>query len=182
MSNDYPCHSSESVVLKDPDIRVLGRLSLPNKLNEATNEMDVKRGLVIDVETTGLSQETDEVIQLAGLPFDYDRKSGKILSIHHEKAMVAMRDPGLPISREASLVTGITDEMVTGKSIATEDIDILLSGVDLIIAHNAGFDRPMVEKLWPSFQLKAWACTVRRQTQLDRWRLDLRGTSAHRVV
>jgi len=54
----------------DPDDwRLLRRLRLPEKFNDP-HDGTIKRALVIDVETTGLSMENDEVIQLAILPFD----------------------------------------------------------------------------------------------------------------
>jgi hypothetical protein len=35
----------------------------------------------------------------------------------------------------------------------------VIEPAQLIIAHNATFDRPMVEKLWPIFEQKHWACS-----------------------
>jgi len=36
----------------------------------------------------------------------------------------------------------------------------MIAEVDLVIAHNASFDRPMVEKHWPCFAEKPWGCTL----------------------
>ncbi|MGG2479144.1 3'-5' exonuclease, partial [Rhizobium sp. BR5] len=36
----------------------------------------------------------------------------------------------------------------------------LIAHADLIIAHNAGFDRPFCEAFSPIFRDKAWACSV----------------------
>lgn len=47
--------------------RLLRRLHLPEKFNEP-RAGDIKRALVVDVETTGLNLETDDVMQLAMLP------------------------------------------------------------------------------------------------------------------
>ena len=77
-----------------------------------------KRAAVIDVETTGLSLDDDEVIQLAILPFTYEPEGGRILEILHEEAFIGWRDTSRPISREASLVTGINAETIAGKSIS----------------------------------------------------------------
>jgi DNA polymerase-3 subunit epsilon len=38
-------------------------------------------------------------------------------------------------------------------------VDSLLAGADLVIAHNAGFDRPFVEGLLPQAQGLNWACS-----------------------
>ena len=60
-------------------------------------------------------------------------------------------EPALPISEEASIITGISDQMVSGKSIDEEQVQALVEQTDLIFAHNAYFDRVMVEKHWPCF-------------------------------
>ena len=61
---------------------------------------------------------------------------------------------------EASLITGITDDMVVGHSIDATAVEAMIADADIIIAHNASFDRPMVEKHWPCFAEKPWGCTL----------------------
>ena len=138
--------------------RLLRRLKVPNRFNNSRGG-NVKRGLVIDVEATGLSIQNDDVIQLAMLPFDYEVDTGLITDVHHTLAFEALREPSTAISEEASVLTGITDEMVSGKSINYADVIQIVSQSDFIIAHNARFDRPMVERLWPCFTEKPWSCT-----------------------
>lgn len=141
------------------DWRLLRRLALPRRLNDPRGGA-IKRALVLDVETTGLSHETDEVIQLAMLPFTYEVDTGRILEIELDKDFDGLRQPSLPISEEASLITGITDDMVAGHSIDAAAVEAMIADADLIIAHNASFDRPMVEKHWPCFTEKPWGCTL----------------------
>jgi len=141
------------------DWRLLRRLCLPPRLNRPGAGI-IKRGLIVDVETTGLSLDSDEVIQLAMLPFDYEVESGLIIDIHHHNAFEEMREPAVGISEEASLITGIKDADVAGKAIDPNIVEEMVSGADLVIAHNAQFDRPMVEKLWPAFKTKPWACSL----------------------
>lgn len=149
---------SGSKASKD-DWRLLLRLALPRRLNNPRGGT-IKRALVLDVETTGLSHDADEVIQLAMLPFTYELDTGRILEIDHDGAFEGLREPSVPISEEASLITGLTAEMVSGKTIDLASVDALVAGADLIIAHNANFDRVMVEKLWPCFAEKPWGCTL----------------------
>lgn len=141
------------------DWRLLRRLALPRRLNNPRGGA-VKHALVLDVETTGLSLEGDEVIQLAMLPFTYELDTGRILEIAHDRAFDGLREPGVPISDEASLVTGLTAETVSGKTIDGSFVEALVADADLIIAHNASFDRVMVEKHWPCFAEKPWGCTL----------------------
>jgi DNA polymerase-3 subunit epsilon len=149
--------SSASV---DPaEWRLLRRLRVPDRFNDPQGGT-LKRALVVDVETTGLSTENDDVIQLAMLPFDYEVESGRILKVHKTSAFDGLREPAVPISEEAALITGITDEMVAGKSIDDAAVAAIVANADLIIAHNAYFDRPMVERHWDCFAEKHWACTL----------------------
>jgi len=141
------------------DFKVLRRLVIPEQINWVENPI-VKNGLVVDVEATGLSLEDDDVVQIGMLPFSYDAASGKILRVHKDRAFVGLREPAVPMSAEASLITGITDEDLAGKQIDEAKVTSLVAGADLIIAHNAAYDRPMVEKLWKCFEAKPWACTL----------------------
>lgn len=139
--------------------RLLRRLRLPDKFNDPKGGT-IKRALVVDVETTGLSIENDDVIQLAMLPFDYEADSGRILTVHKEMAFEGLREPAVSISEEASLITGITAEVVAGESIDEATVAAVVADADLVIAHNAYFDRPMVERHWGCFAQKPWACTL----------------------
>ena len=142
----------------EKDWRLLRRLEIPDYFNNPRGGV-LKRGLVIDVEATGLSLENDDVIQLAMLPFDYEADSGRIISVHKDNAFEALREPSVPISEEASILTGITDEMVSGQSINEQAVASVVATSDLIIAHNARFDRAMVEKHWQCFTEKPWGCS-----------------------
>ena len=70
-----------------------------------------------------------------------------------------LEDPGMPIPAESTKIHGITDDMVIGKKIIDADIETLLADVSLVIAHNATFDRGIVEARLPIFQEKAWGCS-----------------------
>ncbi len=164
--NQYSHFANEEADLIRPDSqadpanwRLLRRLQTPDRYNDPPGGT-VKRALVIDVETTGLSTENDDVIQLAMLPFEYEAESGRILTVHKSLAFDQLREPAMPIPEEISIITGITDDMVIGKNIDESDVSTVVADTDLIIAHNASFDRPMVERLWYCFSEKPWACTL----------------------
>lgn len=117
-----------------------------------------RRGLFVDVETTGLESDVDTVIELAMVPFGYT-VDGDVVWIGDEFA--ALRDPGRPIPGQISRLTGITDAAVAGKAIAVADVDALVGSADLIVSHNAEFDRGFCEIIWPVFRGKPWACSLR---------------------
>ncbi len=56
-------------------------------------------------------------------------------------------------------MTGITDAMVAGHSIDPDDVAAFVAPADLIIAHNAKFDRPFAEAFCPAFASLPWACS-----------------------
>jgi DNA polymerase-3 subunit epsilon len=144
----------------DPgDWRLLRRLAIPDRFNDRQGGT-IKRALIVDVETTGLSIETDEVIQLAMLAFDYEVESGRILTVHKDDAIDALREPTIEISEEATLITGLTRDMVKGKMIAAKAVQNAVADADVVIAHNAAFDRPILERHWACFADKPWACTL----------------------
>ena len=148
------------------DWKLIRKLHLPQKYNDASSE-EVKKGIVLDVEATGLSIGYDDVIQLALLPFEYEVSSGKIININKDKAFNGMREPRVPISEEASLITGITNEMVLNKTIDSKSVEKIINETDLVIAHNASYDRPMVEQHWDCFKNVSWACTFRSINWLE---------------
>jgi DNA polymerase-3 subunit epsilon len=72
-----------------------------------------------------------------------------------------LEDPLRPIPPETTAVHHITDEMVRGKTIDDAKVNAIVNAAAVVIAHNASFDRPFVEKRWPVFQDKHWACSIR---------------------
>jgi DNA polymerase-3 subunit epsilon len=70
-----------------------------------------------------------------------------------------LEDPGEPIPPASTAIHGITDEMVRGHRIDDARVARILDGVALVIAHNAAFDRPFLERRLPVFAAKHWACS-----------------------
>lgn len=123
---------------------------------------DAAIGIVLDTETTGRDPETDRIVELGLISFAFNRHTGEIYSAL--EAFNALEDPGFPIPEDATRINGITDEMVKGKRIDDAEVQLTVEMADLVIAHNAGFDRKFCEKRFPVFKDKAWACSM---TQMD---------------
>ena len=149
---------------QDADYRVLRRL-LPvtdygpsqgaSNLNH--KPATTQRVLVIDTETTGLSHAADKIIELAMLLVEVDTATG--LPLGPVETFEGFEDPGMPIPEVARAITGITDEMVQGQRLDDEQVAAMVGQADLVVAHNAGFDRPFVEARFPGFAQKPWACS-----------------------
>lgn len=113
-------------------------------------------GIFIDIETTGLNFQVDKIIELALVPFEFT-KDGRIYRVLN--GYCSFQDPGIDIPGFITSLSGITDEMVKGQSIDVNRIKELISNSSIIIAHNAEFDRKFIEKQYPFFAEKAWACS-----------------------
>ena len=153
-----------------PDYRVLRRLQ-PCLLWPAAAGQDIVRVVVLDTETTGLDHAKDKIIELALLRVDVNRATG--LPVGPVQVFDELEDPGMPIPIEAMAITGITDADVAGKRLDEARIAALMSDVDVVIAHNAGFDRPFCEARLPLFRNFAWACSF---ADLD-WKAQGRSSS-----
>jgi DNA polymerase III subunit epsilon len=148
------------------DYRVLRRLK-PRQHVNAPDGTETKLAIFLDLETTGLDPESDEIIELAMVPFRYSN-DGRIFDVH--EAFDELREPSSgTIPEEITRITGITDEMVRGKTINAERVAEIAAPAALIIAHNANFDRKFAEKAFDVFSTKAWACSM---TQIP-WKQEL---------
>lgn len=127
---------------------------------EKANPDLVRYGVVLDVETTGLISGKDQVIEIGLRQFKFNRETGELLSL--EKHYSAFQDPGIPLDPEITRITGITDEMVKGEKIDWSMVDRILTESQIVIAHNASFDRPFVDPNSPASREKIWACSVRQ--------------------
>lgn len=140
---------------RHPDFRVLRRLVPRHQFEPAQGP--VSRVVVLDTETTGLDQAKDKIIELAMLRVEVDTRTGRPCG--EVQVYDGLEDPGMPISAEIEAITGIRNDMVQGQRLDEARIAALLDGVDVIIAHNAAFDRPFVEARLPQFSPFAWACS-----------------------
>ena len=140
-----------------PDFRVLRRLQPRLEWPPAAPGAGVTRVVVLDTETTGLDQSREQIIELAMLCVDVDNASG--LPVGSVQVYDGLEDPGKPIPAEVVAITGIHDADVQGQALDEARILALLERVGLVIAHNAGFDRPFVERRLPRFANVPWACS-----------------------
>jgi DNA polymerase-3 subunit epsilon len=118
---------------------------------------------LLDVETTGLNTNSAEVIELGMVKFAY-MADGQIAQV--TETFSCLNEPNDPIPPEITAITQITNEMVAGHRIDPAAVAAFIRDANVIIAHNANFDRRFAERYWPDFTHKPWACSV---TEID-WR------------
>lgn len=155
--------------------RIQRRLQPRPKL-KTPEGIELKQALFVDVETTGLDHQSDEIIELAMVPFTYG-PDGHIYEV--KEPFQRFNQPSKPISPEITRLTGITDEMVAGHVIDPAQVEQFAQDAVLVIAHNASFDRRFIEKLAPGFAHKGWACS---QSQIDWGAEGMEGTRLSYLV
>ncbi|NLF25922.1 MAG: DNA polymerase III subunit epsilon, partial [Deltaproteobacteria bacterium] len=148
-----------------------GLTPAPGKLEPTKDSVLV---VVLDLETTGLNNEVDEVIEVGARKILLDKKTGALLSVGEAfSELGAAKEPLSPIVKT---ITGLTDSDIVGKTIDWDRFDEFLSGAALIIAHNAAFDRPFVDKKSRVSNSQIWACSsfhVKWQTWFSSCKLEL---------
>ncbi len=93
--------------------------------------------ICLDVEATGLSVETDEIVELAIVKFTYDEILATFETLIY---------PGMPIPQESIDVHHITNEMVAGQPTIDEILPkaFELIGKHIVVGHNIGYDLNML--------------------------------------
>ena len=108
-----------------PDFKVLRRLVPQREIHPTLPGQVLLRGVVLDTETTGLSVDVDQVIELGMLVFEFDPVTGvvhRVVEVFDE-----LEDPGRPIPPETTAVHHITDDMVRGKRIDDAQVQAIVS-------------------------------------------------------
>lgn len=147
------------------DFRVLRRVPDDPICSPRNADEPTAIGAVLDTETTGV-KETDAVIEIGFVRFEYGVDSGKILRVID--TFCALQEPFGDLPEEVIKITGITPEMLRDRQIDQLALAEALDPVDIIIAHNAAFDRRVLEREFPAFPTKAWGCSM---TDID-WRAE----------
>ncbi len=142
--------------------RVLRRL-VPRATSPAPANCTDRVGVILDFETTGLDPVKDEIIEVAMVKFRYSA-TDEITGV--SDVFQSYNEPSIPIPALVTELTGITHDMVAGHRIDTASLEEFVAGANVVIAHNAGFDRKFAERLSPIFEHRHWCCT---QTEID-WR------------
>lgn len=155
--------------------RILRKL-IPRQLSPIRRAEFERIGVILDTETTGLNWRTDEIIEIGLVAFSFDGfgKIGDVIGVYG-----GLHQPTTSIPPEITKLTGISDEMVAGQMIDMQQVRRMVAPADLVIAHNASFDRPFCEAFSNVFANKAWACSV---SEIDWGSRGFEGTKLGYVI
>ena len=120
--------------------------------------------IILDTETTGLDHNSDEIIEIAIRKWVYHKRDHYLV-----KPVEEYSELNEPVNNEISdlitELTGITKEDVKGKKIDWEIVSKFIGESDFVLAHNAGFDRPMIEAVPQVSEISAskiWTCSFKQ--------------------
>lgn len=144
--------------------RVLRRLDIREGPTGEGDDRNSRLAVVVDVETTSAMVEHGAVIELSIRGIRYDREGiiTHIGDIHSWR-----EDPGVRLTPDTTAITGLVDGDLAGQCIDDALAISLLRSASIVIAHNAAFDRPFVERRLEGACGLDWACSYR---QVD-WRV-----------
>ena len=111
--------------------------------------------LIIDTETTGLTHD-DEIVEFAGLLLL--RSASRLRQI---ASYEGLREPGCPINSRAQAAHGLSKAKLRGQRLDMKVIASLFHRADVVVAHNAAFDRRFVQSLIPESKMCHWLCSCR---------------------
>ena len=119
--------------------------------------------VVFDLETTGLhASEGDSIIEIGAVKM----KNGKIIDTYDK-----LIDPLKPLAEEIISITGITNEMVSGKPNEEETVKDFIKWVGNlpVVAHNAKFDMSFINMAYLKYDLGRFSNTVIDTLGLSRY-------------
>jgi DNA polymerase-3 subunit epsilon len=126
----------------------------------------------IDIQTTGLDPDSDEVLEFGARLFAFDWTTGEIFGVVDE--YFGLRQPGRSIHPKASALSGITMKTVRGRSLDTGKITAILNPAEFLIAHNADSVRRFVAKVSTDAPRRRWVCLMRNIEWYDEGCADRR--------
>ena len=139
------------------DYRVLRRLPRIDEIRVTASAINPVRLALIDTETTGLDPRTDALIELAASVLTVGA-DGNICDM--EEARSWLEEPGILLTEEVTRITGLHDADLMGQKFDDQAIASLLNSCDVLVSHNARFDRAFVARRFPALVSRPWACTI----------------------
>lgn len=147
-----------------PDYRVLKAIDPEAGVDRLCAPAPGQRvAAVVDTETTGLDLSADRIIEVAIQRFTFDA-GHRIIEIERPRSW--LEDPERPLLDSITRLTGLSDSDLKGQRFDDEAIVGMIGGADIVIAHNAAFDRPFLDRRFPDLDGLPWACSL---SQID-WR------------
>ena len=116
-------------------------------------------GVIVDIETTGLNPAEDRIIEIGLVTFSFSESEAPVIT----NIYGSLEDPGCEIPEQISKLTLLTTAQLRGQKIDWTAVRQILSAADVVIAHNAKFEKGFL-RVRPELEGLAdrlfWACSM----------------------
>lgn len=126
--------------------------------------------LFVDVETTGVNKQEDQVVEIGLVMVNVDLVSQPLGKVLQDKSRIvraygSLHEPlDRQISEEAAAIHGITNEMVQGHRMDLGIMEEMFRDCEYYVAHNALFDAPFIQQHFkrgiPVHEMDKWLCSL----------------------
>ena len=133
------------------------RRILPPPVNAGYSPcFDERIALLVDIETNISDSRQPEIIEVAmiAVVVDHRGEPGPVVGLVEQ-----LQEPSRPLSAMTTSLTGLTDAGIAGRRFDLDVVGAMLARADFVVAHNAGRDRPLLERLHRDFAARPWACS-----------------------
>lgn len=181
--NSHPRTENVRTWLRVPDGLGLPRWAEAGLCANVAAELEARSGVsleravfgIVDLETTGLSPTQCRILEIGAVAL----QGGRVLG-----TFGSLVDVGGPVPSGITALTGIDDALLEGAPCEAEALAAFAAflaehGVDVLVAHNARFDRSFLARAWSAHgrepALPDFLCSVRlarRFVRAPRYGLD----------
>tara|TARA_B100001250_G_C19751870_1_gene768124 strand:+ start:376 stop:1236 length:861 start_codon:yes stop_codon:yes gene_type:complete len=144
--------NNDHIILKKFDSSIF-----PESKN-ISNDDKARMICFLDLETTGLNSNKDQIVEIAIKLVSINEIDGQLLGV--VDSYESFNDPKIVMDEKNIAIHGITNEMVLGQFIDWDRVKNIFEKSDIVVAHNARFDRSFMDKYFPLSEEKVWACSV----------------------
>lgn len=150
----------KTIISKDNKIELykFDGSTLPEPILNYNYDEECTKVCFLDLETTGLNKNEDKIVEIGIKLAAIDKKTNKLVGILD--SYQNFQDPHQSIDPNVTKISGITNEMVEGKQIDWDIVESIFNNSEIIVAHNASFDRAFMDRYFSLSKDKIWACSV----------------------
>jgi DNA polymerase III subunit epsilon len=134
--------------------------TVPEFSKEASGE--IVKVAVVAAETKGKNPRHAKLIELSVVVLEVERESWEITGVLENHNWFQDPEEEEAFSPAFTEATGISQEMVAGKSVDSRAFEEIIDSVDFFVAYNAGYVRPVLQEQFPNLESAIFAC-VRNQ-------------------
>tara|TARA_R110001592_G_scaffold112965_1_gene311581 strand:- start:3658 stop:4374 length:717 start_codon:yes stop_codon:yes gene_type:complete len=111
---------------------------------------------IVDSETNGIHVDACDIIELGALKVRYSPSAQRLTSI--DDMLSCYEAPPNPISDEVIEITGISNEMLTGRMFNNAEVEQWFAEPGAILCNSKKYEQAFIEKRFPALCGREWLC------------------------